>query len=408
MKIAFIVNTFPKLSETFVLNQITGMLDLGHEIEIFAFYNSNENKIHPDIKKYKLMKRVHYLNMPCNNTKRILKAILLIITNCYKNPLKILKSLNLFKYNTEALTLRLFYTQIHFLNKTYDKFDIILCHFGQNGIIGTYLKKIGIDGKIITTFHGYDMSGFISNNNNIYKNLFLEGDLFLPISNYWGKKLVELNCDEKKIVVHHMGIPLDKFKYSKRILHPNEEIKILTIGRLTEKKGHKYAIKAIAKLIHKHKNLTYQIAGDGPLKEELKGLVKKLGIGNHIKFFGSVDDDTILRLYRESHIFILPSITACNGDCEGIPVVLMEAQATGLPTVSTFHSGIPEIIINGKSGFLVPEQDVNALVNKIDILIENPEIWSKMSKCGRKFIEKEYDIKILNQKLVQICQKLIE
>jgi len=398
MKIEFIVGGFPTLSETFILNQITGLLDFGHDVEIFAKTNPNDKKIHHDVEKYRLMERVHYTYIPHNKVKRILKAIFLIIKNFHKAPLKILKSLNVFKYGKEALSLRLLYLLIPFLDKN---FDILYCHFGSNGIFGTYLKEIGINGKLVTTFHGYDMSSFIiSNGDNVYKKLFLNGDLFLPISDYWKRKLIRLGCNEKKIIVHRMGINLEKFKFSERRKQSEEPIKILTIGRLVEKKGHEYAIQAIAKIIKKYKNIEYII--------KLEDLISELGIESYIKFLGSVEQNEVLKLYQQAHIFILPSITARNGDQEGIPVVLMEAQATGLPIISTYHTGIPEVVVDGKSGFLVPEKDIDALANKLEYLIEHPELWPEMGRYGRKYVEEKYDIKKLNQKLVEIYQNLIE
>lgn len=404
MKIAIIVSGFPTLSETFILNQITGLLDMGHDVEIFAQFNPKERKVHPAVEKHRLMKRVHYFNIPQNKIIRILKAISLIIINFHKNPIKILKSLNIFKYGREALSLRLLYLIILFLDK---EFDIIHCHFGPNGILGVQLKGIGVKGKIITTFHGYDMSTFISNKgSNVYKDLFLNGDLFLPISDYWKGKLVKLNCDEKKIIVHRMGINLEKFKYSERKIQPGEPIKILTVGRLVEKKGHEYLIKAIAKVITNHTNITYTSAGDGPLRNKLESLVSEMGIKNYVKILGAVEQDEILKLYQQAHIFVLPSVTASNGDQEGIPVVLMEAQAVGLPIISTYHSGIPEVIMDSKSGFLVPEKDVNALADKLEYLIKHPELWLELGRCGKDFVKEKYDIKRLNQRLVEIYESL--
>ena len=405
MKIAFIVGGFPTLSETFILNQITELLDLGHDVEIFAQSNPKDKKVHPDVEKYRLMDRVHYFAMPQNKIKRILKAMFLIIKNFHKAPLKILKSLNVFKYGKTALSLKLLYLLIPFLDK---KFDILYCHFGTNGILGTYLKEIGINGKLVTTFHGYDMSSFIiSNGNNVYKKLFLNGDLFLPISDYWKKKLIRLGCNEKKIIVHRMGINLEKFKFSERRKQFGESIKILAMGRLVEKKGHEYTIQAIAKIIKKYKNLEYIIAGGGPFRSKLENLISELGIKSYIKFLGAVEQNEVLKLYQQAHIFILPSITASNGDQEGIPVVLMEAQATGLSIISTYHTGIPEVIVDGKSGFLVPEGDADALADRLEYLIEHPEIWPDMGRYGRKYVEEKYDIKKLNQQLVKIYQNLI-
>ncbi len=407
MKIAFIVNNFPIVSQTFILNQITGLLDLGHDVEIFANFNPKERIVHPDVEKYHLMERVNYFDdmilIPDSAIMRVLKAIYLIILNCHKKPLKILKALNVFKYGKEALSFRLFYLTVPFLDKD---FDIIHCHFGPNGIVGAYLKELALDSKLITTFHGYDLSSFVLNNDrNIYNFLFSKGDLFMPISEHWKERLVEMGCDEKEIMVHHMGIDLEHFKFFERPI--TENIKILSVGRLVEKKGHEYAIKAVAKVVSKHKTIIYQIAGDGPLKCELESLVTKLGIENYIKFLGNVVDDELLKLYRDSHIFALPSVTAGNGDQEGIPVVLMEAQATGLPVISTFHSGIPEVVADGKSGYLVPERDVDAMTKKLEYLVVHPEIWSEMGRAGRKFIEARYDVRKLNQQLVKRYKALL-
>lgn len=408
MKVAFLVSGFPTLSETFILNQITGLLDMGHDVEIFAQFNPKDKKVHPDVEKYQLMRRVHYFNMPHNKVKRILKAIFLIIKNFHKAPLKILKSLDIFRYGKTALSLKLLYVLIPFLDEG-EKFDIIHCHFGLNGIIGAYLKEIGINGKLVTTFHGYDMSSFIINNgNNVYNKLFINGNLFLPISNYWRKKLIRLGCNEKKTIVHRMGINLEKFKFSERRKKSGGSIGVLTVGRLIEKKGHEYAIKAIAKIVRKYRNIEYIIAGGGPLRSKLEDLVSELGIESYIKFLGAVEQNEVLKLYYESHIFVLLSVTASNGDQEGIPVVLMEAQATGLPVISTYHTGIPEVVLDGKSGFLIPEKDVNALAERLEYLIEHPELWPEMGRAGRKFVEEKYDIKKLNQKLVEIYQNLIE
>jgi len=409
MKVAFIVSGFPVLSETFILNEITGLLDLGYDVQIFAEANPGEKKVHPDIEKYQLMKRVHYFDIPNNKIKRLLKAIYLIITNFNKNPIKMLKTLNIFKYGKFALSLRLLYAFTTFVNAG-KEFNIVHCHFGPNGIIGAALKEIGvIKSKVITTFHGYDMSKFILNHKkNIYKNLFSQGDLFLPVSENWKKKLIKLGCDEKKVMVHHMGVDLRKFKFCKKKFPYKKPINILTIGRLVEKKGHEYAIKSIAKIIYKYKkNIVYIIAGDGPLRNKLKFLSSQLGISNYVKFVGKVKQNEVLKLYQQSHIFILPSITSSEGEQEGIPVVLLEAQAAGLPVISTYHSGIPEAVINGQSGFLVPERDVDALTKKLMYLINHPEIWPRMGRCGRMFIEKEYNINRLNQKLSKIYQDLI-
>jgi len=406
MKIAFIVSGFPTLSETFILNQITGLLDMGHDVEIFAQFNPKDKKVHSDVEKYRLMERVHYTSIPYNKVKRILKAIFLIIKNFHKAPLKILKSLNVFKYGKMALSLKLLYLLIPFLDK---RFDIIHCHFGPNGIIGVYPKEIGIPGKYATSFHGHDVNSYPKiMGENVYNVLFKNGDLFTANTNFTKQQVVKIGCDEKKIIILPVGLRVEKFKFSTRKIQSEKPIKILTVGRLVEKKGYEYAIRAIVKIVAKHENIFYMIAGDGPLRDELESLVSELGARNYVKFMGAVEEDEVLNLYQQAHIFVLPSVTASNGDREGQALVLQEAQAMGLPVVSTLHNGIPEGVLDGKSGFLVPEKDVDALADKLEYLIEHPELWPEMGMYGRKFVEERYNIKKLNQQLVEIYQNLIK
>ncbi|MFW6194334.1 MAG: glycosyltransferase [Halobacteriota archaeon] len=398
MRIAFILGKFPKISETFILNQITGLIDLGHEVEIFAFENPEEEVVHPDVERYQLMRRVHYFSKPKSESKRIFKVMKLIISNFHRKPAVIIRSLKLWHGKRY-----LFYWLYPFL---YRDFDIIHCHFGPNAKFGAYLKQIGVPGKLIAAFHGYDMSKLVlDKGKDVYVDLFSKGDLFMPISDYWKNRLMEMGCDKDKIIVHHMGINPRRFEFLER--KPNDgPVKILMVGRLTEKKGHQYAIKAIAKVLRFSKNIQYLIAGDGPLKDSLESLTTSLGVEDYVKFLGRVNDSELLKLYREAHIFLLPSVTSRDGDKEGIPVVLMESMATGLPVVSTKHSGIPELVSDGESGFLVPEKDIDSLAEKIEYLIKNPELWPEMGREGRKIVEEYYDIDKLNRRLVDIYKSL--
>jgi colanic acid/amylovoran biosynthesis glycosyltransferase len=242
---------------------------------------------------------------------------------------------------------------------------------------------------------------------SVYKDLFEEGDVFICNTNFTKERLIELGCDEKKIIILPVGLRIGRFKFSERRVQEKEPIKILTVARLVEEKGHRYAIEAISKLIKKDMDLQYIIAGDGPLRRELDNLVSKLGMGRHVKFLGAVDQNEVLDLYQQAHIFILPCVIGRNGGTEGQGLVLQEAQAVGLPIISTSIGGIPEGVLDGKSGFLVPEGDVDALFRKLEYLIQRPELWPEMGRCGRKFVEVKYDIKMLNSKLVRIYDALL-
>jgi colanic acid/amylovoran biosynthesis glycosyltransferase len=416
MKIAFIVNAFPILSETFILNQITGLLDREHDVDIYAIHPEDQPMVHADVEKYYLLDRTYYRGshrkrMPQNIIRRFIKAIDLIVRNFHRKPVAFLRALNIFKFGRQAASLRILYKAIPFLDKDILDYDIVHCHFGPNGNLGALLKDIGaIKGKVITTFHsGYDIPRYVmQRGDHAYDYLFANGDLFLPISNRWKDELIRLGCEEQKIVVHRMGVDTDRFLFSPRQPRGDGKIRLLTVGRLVEKKGVEYGIQAVAKVLKQHPQIEYKIAGDGLLKIDLNRLINDLDVADSVKLLGWQRQEEIVKLMKEADILLAPSVCSKDGDWEGIPVVLMEALAQGLPVLSTQHSGIPELVQDGKSGFLVPERDVDALAEKLTYLIEHPEIWPEMGWSGRDYVERHYDINKLNDQLVQLYQRLLD
>jgi colanic acid/amylovoran biosynthesis glycosyltransferase len=366
MKIAIIVDRFPVLSGTFILNQITGLIDFGHEIDIYAREKGSTDKVHQDVYRYGLMEKVYCFTQAGNLFSRILRGARL---------------------------------WMHFITK---KYDVVYCHFGPNGNIGVALKKLKCIKRVVTVFHGYDLSMFLNENGSAsYDRLFKEGDLFLPISHSWKNMLVKLGCPKDRIVVHHMGINIEKF-VQEGFRKDMKFINIVSVGRLSEKKGLEYAVRAVAEVMKRHKSVKYQIVGEGPLKNKLQDLIMSFVVQEHITLLGALEDHEVRELLKSAHIFLLPSVTAENGDMEGIPVALMEAMAAGLPVISTYHSGIPELVIDGESGYLVPERDVDKLVEKLDCLISCPDQWSHLGSRGRAIVENEFNIKKLNKELEKI------
>ena len=397
MRIVFILEAFPALSETFILNQITGLIDLGHEVEIFARYQPKDKTVHSDVCKYNLIQKIQRpIYKPVSKIRRWIKIILLVLIRTdVKDALKILISLNIDQI----------YKIIPFLGK---RLDVIYCHFGPTANEYLFLKDI-FKIPYVTKFYGYDVSSYIKQQGkDVYKELFKKGDLFLSIGNNMKDRLIQLGCPKDKIIIHHMGIDVEKFKFNSQRLHHNGKINILTIARLVEKKGLWYSIEAVARTIKKYPNIEYKIIGDGPCKNELQRYISNLGVNGRIRLVGKKNSLEVSAFMREADIFLLSSITATDGDMEGIPVSLMEAQAVGLPTLSTYHSGIPEVVKDGKSGFLVPEKNIEALSEKLIHLIEHPEKWPKLGRNGRSLVEEKFNIVQLNKKLEEIYISLIK
>ena len=405
MRVAFIFGSFPALSETFILNQITGLIDEGHEVNLFVQERCRLSKIHSDIEKYELFRKTSFFNVPRNKILRLLKGLVLILKYFFVRPAAVFKTLNFFRYGKHAFSLRLFFWSLPFFNE--EPFDIIHCHFGGNGVIGVLLRDLGIlKGKVVTTFHGGDAN--IPCDGTGYRFLFKKGDLFTTNTAFTKMQIIKLGCPPERIRILPVGLEMKKFAFVKKTMPPDKIVNILTLGRLVEKKGHIYAIEAIKQVVRNNKNIRYIIAGDGELRLALEKKVRDLGLEAYVEFRGAIAQEEALRCYRDSQIFILPSVTAANLDREGQALVLQEAQACGLPVISTLHNGIPDGVLDGVSGFLVPEKDSKALAEKIEYLIGHAEAWEQMGIKGRNFVEKKYDMRILIKKLVDMYNCVLQ
>lgn len=410
MKIAFIVEIFPSLSQTFVLNQIVDLIERGHEVDIYAEIRGDSHKIHPDVEKYHLLERTYYQpQVPADHAQRLRNGAVLFLCNCLIDPKLLLRSVNLFKYGKAAASFRMLHSVIPMLKKR-PAYDIIHCHFGLLGLKGMWLRDIGaISGKLITTFHGVDMSQNLQLlGQDLYAPLFQAGDYFLPISQFWRNRLIELGCDPHKITVHHMGIDAQRFAFTPRTLVEGQTVQLISVSRLAEKKGIEYGIRAVATLVQEGLNVEYQIIGDGELRQPLADLIADLNVGHAIQLLGPKNHNEVMAALNQAHILVAPSVTAKDGNQEGIPVALMEAMAMGLPVVSTYHSGIPELVEDGISGYLVPERDIEALKTRLRQLVQKPESWLTMGTAGRQKVEQEFDLHALNAGLVELFEQVLQ
>ncbi len=271
------------------------------------------------------------------------------------------------------------------------------------------LRDIGaIKGKLITTFRGYDISMFVQQRGeHVYDSLFAKGDFFLANCEFFKKKAIKLGCNAKKIVVHGSGIDSSKFPFQVRHPHSDGKIRVTTTGRLVEKKGIEYSICAVAKVLKIYPNVEYTIIGDGCLKEDLQQLIDSLNIANQVKLLGWKNQVEIIDIVNNSDIFVAASVTGKDGNQDAPVNTLKEAMVMGLPVIATIHGGIPELVQDGISGFLVPERDSDAIAEKLIYLIKHPEMWSQMGQAGRAYVESNYDINKLNDELVQIYQQVM-
>ena len=370
-KALIIQGGFPSVSATFILDQITGLIDRGFEIENWSTYKIDTNIIHDDIIKYDLLNKTRYISQPPEQLK-----------------------LDVYQW------MKLFYSINNLPENYIDKFDFIHVHYGSNFYWFEPIFKTYLDKFVLVSFHGYDASRFIKQKGNqCYNYLFQRTNLITVPSSALKKRLIELGCPENMITIHRYGKDLKKFSPDEKFIkYKTDKFIFLSVGRFVEKKGFEYSIKAFAKIANKI-NAEYRIVGEGELEKKLLSLTEELKINDKVVFLGPKTQEEVIEELKNCDIFVLTSVTASDGDTEGLPVVLIEAQAFGKPCISTWHSGIPDLIEHGVNGFLAKEKNVDEISDYMLKLYHDAELRDKFSLKALEKIKAEYDIEVLNNKL---------
>lgn len=227
------------------------------------------------------------------------------------------------------------------------------------------------------------------------QELFLQTDLFLCISEFVREMALARGFPENKLWVHSTGIDLDLFRPE---TGPLRQEFVLFVGRLVEKKGCAHLIRAMQEVQRRHPLAHLIVIGDGPLLAELRALAQATLPGKHA-FLGTLAADVVRDWMRRSMVFSVPSVTAADGNAEGLGMVFCEAQAMGLPVVSSRSGGIAEVVDDGETGYLVPEREEADLANKICRLLEDRALWTKMSRLGRQKVADQFNLKVQTAKL---------
>jgi colanic acid/amylovoran biosynthesis glycosyltransferase len=406
VRIAVLTGLFPVLWETPFLNQITGLVELGHEVDIYADQPQPGVPAHPDVERLGLLQQTHYpLQLTGPRRTRWTQAVRLIRAQQGRDRLVLLRSINPLLFWKRAVSLDQLRRTAPFLARR--QYDICYCPFGQDARRSLRLRRLGVlGGKLVVALRGSDFSRYlVHRGKRVYRQVFRQGDLFLPVCEAFANRLLSLGCAPEKIVVHHTGINLARFPYRPRE-RPAGGLRLVTVGRLVEKKGIVYALTSVRRLADAGLDVTCQIVGDGPLKPALEREVERLRLHGRVRFSGWQTQAQVHRALENADILLAPCVTAGDGDEEGIPNTLREAMAAGLPVIATAHSGIPELIEDGRTGYLVPERDSEALADRVRRLAERPEVWHPMVSAARQRVEQD-DIDRLNRRFVGLLEQVL-
>jgi colanic acid/amylovoran biosynthesis glycosyltransferase len=315
IKIAFVVGRFPVVSETFIIDQITGLEKRGVDVEILSFQRGEFENITRSFFDNKILEKTRYLDLPKGRFARIFFGVPRIISLAFKQPKILVKCLNFRKYGRDAYTLKLVYWAYWLKDIDVDLFH---CHFGT--VANKFMlarEVLGLRQKFVTTFYGFDASRiFVKHGPGVYGRLKEESSLFFVMSSNMKERLVKNGFDSRKIVIHPPGIDIESYPFKERELD-GKEVRITSVGRFVEKKGFDDLIKALAIVKERSKTpFKCSLIGDGPMKEELVRLSDNSGVGDLVDFKGYMKIEDIIDFFGKTHFFVQPSKTAKDGNME--------------------------------------------------------------------------------------------
>ena len=399
LNIAIVVGSFPTVSETFIINQITALIDKGHKVKIFAFHRGESNILHHKILNYKLIERtVYFEEFYVSKIGRFFPFLKFILSqHSNVNFKRLLQNFNVRLDGLKALNLQFFY-QFKWILKE-GNFDIIHAHFGGNGAYLAEMKSVGFlsKTKLITSFHGYDLTPkFLPNYKTKYRVLFKEADFF-TVNTVYLKSLLQKITAAQNVAVLPVGLDTSEFcpkKIEKNGFH------LLFVGRLMPLKGPVLALRILNHFVEKgYRNISLSIVGDGELCSSLNIYIQKHQLQAYVHLKGAQPQVIIKEIMQEADVLIMPGIYDENDRAETQGLVIQEAQAMELPVIVSDVGGMKYGMVDQKTGFVVKEKDLEGFVEKITCLIEDPQLKLRMGKAGREFVQKNYDSYVLCEKL---------
>ena len=269
---------------------------------------------------------------------------------------------------------------------------LIHAHFGYQGHFCRRARRAsGL--PMVVSFYGEDGTRYLRYPRWLrrYRRLFDEAEAVLVEGNAMGARLVEAGCPPGKVRVHRLGVDVEATPF--RPPQPADEVRLLICASFREKKGIPQALMAVGRALQRHPfPCKVILIGDGPERARVLEARVRSGLGERVRLLGALPYARVLDEMARCHVLLQASLTAEDGDGEGgAPVVLLDAQASGLPVVATRHADIPEYVLDGRSGLLAPEGDVEALAECIGALVEDPGRWPEMGREGRRHVEGSYN-----------------
>jgi len=390
-RVAYILDVFPQLSETFITNEIFELTRHGVDVTILSLKKPKDNMFHPGARE--LIRRTYYLN----SGAAVIKKLLLHIRTFLLSPDRYIKTF-LFSYkNRDAGT---------------------FWHFKESVIYVEIIRKVK-PGHIHSHYAGSSATGFamlVSMLTGIPFTFTAHGwyDIFnSPPSDFnlraeKAKAVVTVSNFNRSYIHRHFHIPLSRIQVihcgiDLSFFNPNatnrKENTILSVARLHPVKGLEYLLKACSILKEKEYSFKCIIVGEGPERGKLESLISELQLCDYVELVGNKTQDKVLEYYRQAKVFVLPSVYEAMG------VAIMEAMACKVPVVATRIWGVPELVNHGENGFLAPPKDPQQLAEAIETLLMNSDLRCRFGKQGRLKVEREFNLRVQAERLLRLWEE---
>lgn len=280
-----------------------------------------------------------------------------------------------------------------YLQRTWQP-DLMHAHFGWSGLRLLMMKQI-LRIPLVVTFGGRDvgLQMQLPDFRELYGIMLDTADAIICVSHDLRRKLVAAGVDPERIDVIYRGTDLERFGFvDRRARDPQAPVRVLMVGRIVEKKGHRYALEALQPLVTAGRPVRLTVVGEGEAYHEVRRLRRRLGLTAHVELAGATDHAGVRRHMEDADLLLHCSVTPKSGDVEGIPNVVVEAQAMGLPVIGTHHGGIAEAVRDGETGFLVPEAAVPPLTQALERLVADRALRLRMGREARDFVDREFNL----------------
>lgn len=403
LRIGLMVEDFPVISETFVINMAVGLLSEGHDVDLLVVSGRRppSEAMHATVARWGLDERVH---RPVGGS---------IVFGRFERGAEgeVPRRWGIAR---RALA---FLSQAAMLVRR-PRYDVVHCQFAHLGLAAQRHRRMGTlrTDRLVVHLRGQDMTSYVrAHGEDVYRQLFATADLLVANSRHFRDRAIDLGASPDRTIVIGSAVDCTQFTPAPDARsadiggEPAEmHIRLISIGRLVAKKGHGDAIRAVARLAPRHPHLRLDIVGDGPLRAELSSLVDELGVGDHVTLAGALTHDEIVDRLGRAQLLLAPSVTAPSGDQDAPVNSLKEAMAMEVPVIGTRHGGIPELVDPGVTGYLVDENDPDGLAAVIEEAILARAEWGRMGCAGRRRILDEYDVPVVTARLVAAYRSLFD